>query len=84
MSQQIYNTIRLLIADDHEVFREGFQSMLKKQNEIELVGEAENGRELVQLAGTLQPDVIVTDIKMPIMDGVQATRSFQKNIHASM
>mgnify|MGYP001600927623 FL=1 len=74
MSQTRDNTCRLLIADDHEVFREGFHSMLKKQHEIELVGEAENGRELVQLAGTLQPDVIVTDIKMPIMDGVQATR----------
>lgn len=74
MHEHHYHTIRLLIADDHEVFREGFQSMLKKQDEIELIGEAENGRELMQLAASLQPDVIVTDIKMPIIDGVRATR----------
>jgi DNA-binding NarL/FixJ family response regulator len=74
MSKKLYSTIRVIIADDHEVFREGFQSMLKKQKEIELVGEAENGIELVQIAGTHAPDVIVTDIKMPKMDGVEATR----------
>lgn len=74
MNKKIYSGIRLVIADDHEIFREGFNSMLKKQKEIELVGEAENGAELIELAGSLQPDVIVTDIKMPVTDGIEATK----------
>lgn len=74
MNKSTYAPIRVVIADDHEVFREGFNSMLRKQKEIELVGEAENGSVLLELAGSLQPDVIVTDIKMPVMDGVEATR----------
>jgi len=69
-----YPNIRLLIADDHEIFRDGFRLMLSKQKDIELVGEAEDGRELVQLTQELQPDVVITDIKMPIMDGIEATR----------
>jgi two-component system, NarL family, response regulator NreC len=66
--------IRLLMADDHEIFRDGFKLMLTKYPDIELVGEAENGRELLELTQQLQPDVIVTDIKMPIMDGIEATK----------
>lgn len=66
--------IRILVADDHELLREGFHTMLKKQTDIELIGEAENGMELVELAGKLMPDVIITDIKMPRMDGIAATR----------
>lgn len=67
-------TIKLLIADDHEIFRDGFKLMLSKFEEITLVGEAENGRELLALAETTQPNVIITDIKMPIMDGIEATK----------
>jgi two-component system response regulator NreC len=66
--------IRLLIADDHEIFRDGFRLMLTKYPYITLAGEADNGRELTELAHKLQPDVIITDIKMPIMDGIAATR----------
>lgn len=66
--------IRIIIADDHELLREGFHTMLRKQTDIELVGEAENGVQLLELAGKLQPDVIITDIKMPRMDGIEATR----------
>ncbi len=65
-------TIRILIADDHEIFRDGFKLMLSKQTDIELVGEAENGKELVELVSQRQPDVVITDIKMPVMDGIEA------------
>lgn len=66
--------IKLLIADDHEIFRDGFKVMLSKYPDIILVGEAENGKELIELANELKPDVVITDIKMPIMDGIEATR----------
>jgi DNA-binding NarL/FixJ family response regulator len=69
--------IGLLIADDHEMFRDGFKLMLTKQPDIQLLGEAENGRELLQLAESLQPDVVITDIKMPIMDGIEATQKIK-------
>ncbi len=68
------SNIKLLIADDHEIFRDGFKLMLSKFEEIELVGEAENGRELLTLTEATKPDVIITDIKMPIMDGIEATK----------
>jgi DNA-binding NarL/FixJ family response regulator len=66
--------IKLLMADDHEIFRDGFKLMLTKYPDIVLVGEAENGRELVELTRELKPDVIITDIKMPVMDGVEAAK----------
>lgn len=66
--------IKLLIADDHEIFRDGLKLMLTKYTDIILCGEAENGRELAELAGSLKPDVIITDIKMPVMDGIEATK----------
>jgi DNA-binding NarL/FixJ family response regulator len=66
--------IKLLIADDHEIFRDGFKLMLSKYAEIILLDEAANGRELIELAEKLKPDVILTDIKMPIADGIEATK----------
>lgn len=69
--------IKIVIADDHEMFRDGFKLMLTKQPSIQLLGEAENGRELLQLTQSLQPDVVVTDIKMPIMDGIEATQKIK-------
>jgi two-component system response regulator NreC len=69
------NSIRLVIADDHEIFRDGLALMLSKQQNIELVGQAGNGRELISLVNELQPDVVMTDVKMPIMDGIEATRT---------
>lgn len=69
-----YTTIRVLIADDHELVREGLQVMLAKIEELEIVGEASSGEELVQLTRKLLPDVVLTDVKMPRMDGIEATR----------
>jgi DNA-binding NarL/FixJ family response regulator len=66
--------IKLVIADDHEIFRDGFKLMLSKFPEIALVGEAGNGRELLELIEKENPDVILTDIKMPVMDGIEATK----------
>jgi len=67
-------SITLLIADDHEIFRDGLALMLSKQDDIKLIAQAENGKELIELTEKLQPDVILTDIKMPLMDGIEATR----------
>ncbi|NBR36600.1 MAG: DNA-binding response regulator [Chitinophagales bacterium] len=69
-----YTTISVVVADDHEIFRQGFKTMIGRYDELEVVGEAENGKELVQLVASLQPDLAFVDIKMPLMDGIDATR----------
>jgi len=69
-----YAPIRIVLADDHEIFRDGFNGLLKKQDEIKLIGEASNGQELVNITGKLLPDVVLTDIRMPVMDGIEATK----------
>lgn len=73
-------TIRVVIADDHEIFRDGLALMLSKQKNIQLVGQAENGRQLVDMVLSLLPDIILTDIKMPLMDGVEAARYITQKI----
>ncbi len=73
-----YQTIKVLIADDHAMLRLGFRNMFRKQPEIQFVGEAENGRELIKLAEQLQPDIIFADISMPVMDGIEASRKIHK------
>ena len=70
----IINPINIILADDHEIFRDGFRVMLKKISHINLVGEAANGQELITISKELKPDVIITDIKMPVMDGIEATK----------
>lgn len=65
--------IRIILADDHEIFRDGFRVMLRKQPSVQLIGEASNGLELLEKVRELNPDVIVTDISMPYMDGIEAT-----------
>ncbi len=74
----ITTPIRIIVADDHELIRDGFHTMLKKEEDIELVGEATDGIELIELVEKLKPDVIITDIKMPRMDGIQAVREIVK------
>jgi DNA-binding NarL/FixJ family response regulator len=70
--------IRLLLADDHPLIREGFRSLLTKNERFELVGIAENGKELVELAGAISPDIILSDINMPVMNGMEAIEQIGK------
>jgi DNA-binding NarL/FixJ family response regulator len=66
--------MRVLIADDHPLFRHGIRALLSTTPDIEVVGEAHTGEEVINLAATLQPDVILMDIQMPGMKGIEATR----------
>ena len=66
--------IRVVIADDHPLFRDGLRAMFESEPDIELVGEAATGLEAVSLAGQLLPDVVLMDIQMPDLDGIEATR----------
>lgn len=66
--------VRILLADDHEMFRQGLSSLLKNQPDMEVVGEAENGASAVLLARQLKPDLIVMDVDMPGMTGIDASR----------
>jgi two-component system response regulator NreC len=70
MSQKI----RILLADDHAIVRQGFRLILATQADMEIVGEAGNGREVLTLAETLTPDVVVMDVAMPELNGIEATR----------
>ena len=68
------NSIQLVIADDHEIFRQGFLSMIKKEKQLFIIGQAKDGEELVELVVKNKPDVAFVDISMPKMDGIEATR----------
>ncbi len=70
--------LRLLLADDHGMFREGLRALIEKQTDLEVVGEAANGREAVRLARDLTPTVVVMDVSMPDLNGVEATRRILK------
>jgi DNA-binding NarL/FixJ family response regulator len=68
------NMINVIVADDQELVREGIKMILSLYEEINILGEAENGKQLIMLLEKLQPDVILMDVRMPIMDGVEATK----------
>ncbi len=69
--------ISIILADDHHLVRHGIKSLLEKTNDIEIVGEAENGHEAVQLVEKLTPDVLVMDISMPRLNGIQAAEQIK-------
>lgn len=72
--------IRVIIADDHTIVREGLKTLLQKDFNIDVVGEAENGREAVRLAKSLKPDMILMDIGMPELNGIEATKQVVKEV----
>ncbi len=74
---QTADRIDIVIADDHEIFRDGLKLMLEKSGQINVIGEAANGYELLEVTERMQPKVVITDIKMPLMDGVEATKQLK-------
>ncbi len=73
-------SIRVLIADDHSVVRQGLRLFLGSDPELEIVGEARNGAEALELARSLAPDVVLMDLLMPVMDGIAATAAIRKEV----
>jgi len=67
-------SVRILLADDHKITRQGLRALLEKQQDIEVVAEAENGRAAVRLAAEIAPDVVIMDVSMPDLNGIEATR----------
>ncbi|MGA2109455.1 MAG: response regulator transcription factor [Syntrophorhabdales bacterium] len=67
-------TISVLLADDHRVVREGLRALLERNHDISVVAEASDGQEAVKLAATIKPDVVVMDISMPVLNGIEATQ----------
>jgi DNA-binding NarL/FixJ family response regulator len=72
-------TLTVLIADDHPVFRSGLTALLATDGNVDVIGEADNGRMTIQLAEELQPDVVLMDLHMPEVDGVTATRTITES-----
>jgi DNA-binding NarL/FixJ family response regulator len=70
--------VRLLIADDHALVRSGLRVMLKREPGFEIIGEAGNGREAVELCRSLEPNLVLMDMRMPEMDGLEATRAIKR------
>lgn len=74
---------RILIVDDHEIFRKGLRSLLQARSEFEICGEASNGLEAVERTKELHPDIVLMDISMPQIDGLQATRIIRNEVPSS-
>jgi DNA-binding NarL/FixJ family response regulator len=82
MSSSIFSKpiIRLIIADDHQLFREGIRQALFQEENIKIMAEASDGRALLEKSLSIKPDVILTDIKMPVMDGIEASKAILEKL----
>ncbi len=74
---------KILLADDHQIVREGLHSLFEKEADLEVVGEAENGRQAVRMARDLKPDVVVMDVAMPDLNGIEAMRQILAELPAA-
>ena len=74
--------IRIILADDHVMLRQGTLALLQREADIEVVGQADNGRQAVELAHRLRPDIVVMDVRMPELSGVEATRQIRQRLPA--
>jgi DNA-binding NarL/FixJ family response regulator len=79
MSYSAENPIKVVIADDHVLYRAGVKTALSAKKDLKIIGEADNGQHLLTLLKSIQPDVILLDIQMPIMDGIGALPEIKKN-----
>jgi len=79
MERNDLKKIKLVLAEDHTIVRQGLRSLLDHTEEFEIVGEAENGRQAVSLVEKLRPDVVLMDVSMPVLNGIEATRRIKKN-----
>jgi DNA-binding NarL/FixJ family response regulator len=70
--------IRILLADDHVMLRQGTAEILRKEADIEVIGEADNGQQAIDLALRLRPDIVVMDVRMPVLSGIEATRRIRE------
>jgi DNA-binding NarL/FixJ family response regulator len=73
-------SIKILLVDDHEIVRYGLRCLIEEQSDMEVVGEAENGRHAINLARQLKPEIVIMDISMPDMNGFEATRQIRREI----
>ena len=71
--------IRVIIADDHQIVRDGLRSLLEKEPDLEVIAAVEDGRATVRLVEELQPDVVIMDISMPGLNGIEATRKITRD-----
>ena len=76
--EDVHRPTRLAIVDDHELTRESLQNMLSDEPDIEMVGEAANGRQTLSVCSRFRPDLILMDVRMPVMDGLAATKEIKQ------